>query len=157
MTEFVLDREVFPRLKLRPGIGYAIATFTRWIMIIVGTVLALAALGIDMTKVTLIAGALGVGIGFGLQNVVNNFVSGLILIVERPGQRRRPDRDRAADRRDPAHRHPIVEREDDAWGRGHRAQLGPRLEGGDQLDALGPAAAVRHRCQRRLRFRSRSR
>jgi small-conductance mechanosensitive channel len=69
---------------LRPGTGYAIATFTRWIMIIVGAVLPLAALGMDMTKVTLIAGALGVGIGFGLQNVVNNLVSGLILIVERP-------------------------------------------------------------------------
>ncbi len=84
VTGFVLDREVFPRLKLRPGAGYAIATFTRWIMIIVGAALALAALGMDMTKVTLIAGALGVGIGFGLQNVVSNFVSGLILIVERP-------------------------------------------------------------------------
>jgi small-conductance mechanosensitive channel len=83
-TEFILDREVFPRLNLRPGAGYAIATFTRWLMIIVGVMLALAALGLDMTKVTLIAGALGVGIGFGLQNVVNNFVSGLILIVERP-------------------------------------------------------------------------
>lgn len=46
--------------------------------------LALAALGLDMTKVTLIAGTLGVGVGFGLQGVVNNFVSGLILIVERP-------------------------------------------------------------------------
>jgi potassium efflux system protein len=84
VTGFVLDREVFPRLKLRPGTGYAIATFTRWVMIIVGTVLALAALGIDMTKITLIAGALSVGIGFGLQNIVSNFVSGLILIVERP-------------------------------------------------------------------------
>jgi small-conductance mechanosensitive channel len=83
-SDFILDREVFPRLMLRPGAGYAIATFTRWLMIIVGLMLALAALGLDMTKVTLIAGALGVGIGFGLQNVVSNFVSGLILIVERP-------------------------------------------------------------------------
>ena len=59
-------------------------TFTRWSMLIVGAALTLAALGIDMAKVTLLAGALSVGIGFGLQNVVNNFVSGLILIVERP-------------------------------------------------------------------------
>jgi small-conductance mechanosensitive channel len=84
VTEFVLDREVFPRLRLRPGAGYAIATFTRWVILIAGTLLALAALGIDTTKLTLVAGALSVGIGFGLQHVVNNFVSGLILIIERP-------------------------------------------------------------------------
>jgi potassium-dependent mechanosensitive channel len=84
VIEFVLDREVFPRLKLRPGVGYAIATFTRWVILIVGTLLALAALGVDTTKLTLVAGALSVGIGFGLQHVVSNFVSGLILIIERP-------------------------------------------------------------------------
>ena len=84
VTGFVLDREVFPRLALRPGVGYAIATFTRWVILIAGTLLALAALGIDTTKLTLVAGALSVGIGFGLQHVVNNFASGLILIVERP-------------------------------------------------------------------------
>jgi small-conductance mechanosensitive channel len=84
VTGFILDREIVPRLQLRPGAGYAIITFTRWAIVITGGALALAALGIDMAKVTLIAGALSVGIGFGLQNVVNNFVSGLILIVERP-------------------------------------------------------------------------
>jgi small-conductance mechanosensitive channel len=73
VTEFVLDREVFPRLQLRPGVGYAIATFTRWVILIVGTLLALAALGIDTTKLTLVAGALSVGMGFGLKHVVNNF------------------------------------------------------------------------------------
>src|SRR5206468_11730826 len=73
-----------PRLQLKPGAGFAVVTFTRWAMIITGAALTLAALGIDMAKVTLLAGALSVGIGFGLQNVVNNFVSGLILIVERP-------------------------------------------------------------------------
>jgi potassium-dependent mechanosensitive channel len=81
---FMLDREIVPRLHLRPGAAYAIVTFTRWSMLIVGAVFALAALGIDMTKITLLAGALSVGIGFGLQHVINNFVSGLILIVERP-------------------------------------------------------------------------
>ena len=84
LTGFILDREIVPRLRLRPGAGYAMVTFTRWTIVIVGTVLTLAALGIDMAKVTLLASAVGVGIGFGLQNVVNNFVSGLILIVERP-------------------------------------------------------------------------
>ena len=84
MAGFILDREIVPRLRLRSGAGYAIVTFTRWTMILIGAALTLAALGIDMAKVTLLAGALSVGIGFGLQNVVNNFVSGLILIVERP-------------------------------------------------------------------------
>ncbi len=81
---FILDREIVPLLQLRPGAGYAAVTFTRWVIVIAGAVLTLAALGVDPAKVTLVAGALSVGIGFGLQNVVNNFVSGLILIVERP-------------------------------------------------------------------------
>ena len=84
LTGFLLDREVVPRLGLRPGAGFAMVTFTRWAIVIIGAALTLAALGIDMAKVTLLASAVGVGIGFGLQNVVNNFVSGLILIVERP-------------------------------------------------------------------------
>ncbi len=84
LTGFILDREIVPRLNLRPGAGYAVVTFTRWVIVVVGAALTLAALGIDMGKVTLLAGALSVGIGFGLQNVINNFVSGLILMVERP-------------------------------------------------------------------------
>ncbi|HRI17949.1 MAG TPA: mechanosensitive ion channel, partial [Burkholderiaceae bacterium] len=84
VVHFVLDREVFPRLQLRAGAGYAISTFARWLIFIAGGVLTLAALGVDPTRITLLAGAVGVGVGFGLQSVVNNFVSGLILIVERP-------------------------------------------------------------------------
>ncbi len=81
---FLLSREVIPRLKIGPGAAYAVIKFTRWSLLIFGAVLTLAALGIDMAKITLLAGALSVGIGFGLQNVINNFVSGLILIIERP-------------------------------------------------------------------------
>ncbi len=84
VTEFVLNREIVPRLRMSAGAGYALATLTRWAIVIVGVALTFDALNIDLMKVTLLAGALGVGIGFGLQTIVNNFVSGLILIVERP-------------------------------------------------------------------------
>jgi small-conductance mechanosensitive channel len=53
-------------------------------ILIVGFFVALGALGIDLTKVTILAGAFSVGVGFGLQNIINNFVSGLILLFERP-------------------------------------------------------------------------
>ncbi|HSO05736.1 MAG TPA: mechanosensitive ion channel domain-containing protein, partial [Pelomicrobium sp.] len=80
----VLEVEILPRLRLKSGVPFAISTIVRYLLVTAGLFLAMAAMGIDLTKVTLLAGALGVGIGFGLQSVVNNFVSGLILLVERP-------------------------------------------------------------------------
>jgi small-conductance mechanosensitive channel len=77
---------VFPRTRLAQGVPYAISSLLRYTMIFLGFMLALAAAGIELGKLTVIAGGLGVGIGFGLQNVVNNFVSGLILLFERPVQ-----------------------------------------------------------------------
>jgi potassium-dependent mechanosensitive channel len=71
-------------LKLARGIPYAISTILHYLVLLLGFFIALGALGIDLTKVTLLAGAFTVGIGFGLQNVINNFVSGLILLFERP-------------------------------------------------------------------------
>jgi potassium efflux system protein len=84
LVRFVLDHEVLPRLNLRTGVPIAISTIVGYLLVVTGFVLALAALGIDLTKVTLLAGALGVGVGLGLQSVVNNFASGLILMLERP-------------------------------------------------------------------------
>jgi potassium-dependent mechanosensitive channel len=55
-----------------------------YVILLLGFFIALGALGIDLTKVTILAGAFTVGIGFGLQNVINNFVSGLIPLFERP-------------------------------------------------------------------------
>jgi potassium-dependent mechanosensitive channel len=83
-VRFVLDWEILPRLNLRAGVPVAVSTIVGYVLVIVGAVLAMAALGIDLTKLTLVAGALGIGVGLGLQNVVNNFASGLILMLERP-------------------------------------------------------------------------
>jgi len=81
---FVLREDIYPHTRLSRGMSYAISSLLNYVIIALGFVLALGALGLDLTRVTVLAGALGVGIGFGLQSVVNNFVSGLILLFERP-------------------------------------------------------------------------
>ena len=71
-------------VKLPKGVPAAISLVIRYFVIAFGIVLALSSLGIDLSKFNLMAGALGLGIGFGLQTVISNFVSGLILVFERP-------------------------------------------------------------------------
>lgn len=66
------------------GVRIAVGTILRYIIVLIGLFVILQTLGIDLSSVTILAGALGVGIGFGLQNVTNNFVSGLIILFERP-------------------------------------------------------------------------
>jgi len=83
-SRFVLEAEILPRLRPSPGVGYMVSALLRYGVGLLGFLLIVSALGIDITKITVIVGALGIGIGFGLQNVVNNFVSGLILLFERP-------------------------------------------------------------------------
>ncbi len=84
LVRFILEEEVFSRVRLDRGLPYAISMMVHYIILLSGMVIALAAIGVDMTKFTIVAGALTVGIGFGLQNIVNNFVSGLIVLFERP-------------------------------------------------------------------------
>lgn len=84
LIRFILEEDVYPRVDLAGGIPYAISTMLHYVILVVGFVMAIAALGFDLTKFTILAGAFGVGLGFGLQNIVNNFVSGLILLFERP-------------------------------------------------------------------------
>jgi small-conductance mechanosensitive channel len=81
---FVLQEDVYPRTGMSRGISYAVSSLLNYIVLTLGFVLALGAVGFDLTKVTILAGAFGVGLGFGLQSIVNNFVSGLILLFERP-------------------------------------------------------------------------
>jgi potassium-dependent mechanosensitive channel len=81
---FLLEEDIYQRFHLARGLPYAISTVLNYLILLIGFFLALAALGVDMTRFTILAGAFSVGIGFGLQNVINNFVSGLILLFERP-------------------------------------------------------------------------
>jgi small-conductance mechanosensitive channel len=84
LLRFVLEEDIYPRVALGRGVPYAISSLLHYVILLGGFFLAISALGVDLTRVTILAGALGVGIGFGLQNVVNNFVSGLIMLFERP-------------------------------------------------------------------------
>jgi small-conductance mechanosensitive channel len=80
----ILVEEVFPRRGVERGVQISMGHLIHYAILLVGFLLALATLGLNFTNITIIGGALGVGIGFGLQNIVNNFVSGLILLFERP-------------------------------------------------------------------------
>ena len=70
--------------RLPKGIPSAISLVLRYSILVFGVILALSYLNVDLSKFNLMAGALGLGIGFGLQTVISNFVSGLILVFERP-------------------------------------------------------------------------
>ena len=83
---FALEEDVYPRIGLTHGLTYALSSLLTYGLFALGFLAGLAVLGLDVTKLTVLAGAFGVGIGFGLQSVVNNFVSGLILLFERPIQ-----------------------------------------------------------------------
>lgn len=80
----VLVDEVLVRRRVEFGVRLSIARLVHYVVILLGFLIAISALGFEVTKITIVLSALGVGIGFGLQGVVNNFVSGLILLFERP-------------------------------------------------------------------------
>lgn len=80
----ILQEEVFPRMPIRRGLPGTIIMLLRISLISIGFLLAAAAAGIKLDSLAIILGAFSVGIGFGLQNIFNNLVSGLILAFERP-------------------------------------------------------------------------
>lgn len=80
----VLVNRVLGRTSLDIGAQQAIGTILRYIVVTVGFLVILQTFGIDLTTLNVLAGAIGIGVGFGLQNVANNFISGLIILFERP-------------------------------------------------------------------------
>lgn len=79
-----LEEDWLPLSQLDPGVRVSVATLFGYVTFIFATMVGLSVAGLDLSKLAIVAGALSVGIGFGLQNIINNFVSGLILLFERP-------------------------------------------------------------------------
>ncbi|MBT8333997.1 MAG: mechanosensitive ion channel [Deltaproteobacteria bacterium] len=79
-----LCQEVLPRYNVDPGVQISIARLVHYAILTIGFFILLRVLGFGLSQITILGGALGIGIGFGLQAIVNNFVSGLILLFERP-------------------------------------------------------------------------
>jgi small-conductance mechanosensitive channel len=84
MIQKLLMDKVLAKQGVETGVRVSIARLVHYVLIFIGFLVALFALGFEFTKLTIMLSALGVGIGFGLQSIVNNFVSGLILLFERP-------------------------------------------------------------------------
>lgn len=80
----VLVNRILGRTSLDIGARQAIGTILRYIVVTVGFLVILQTFGIDLTTLNVLAGAIGIGVGFGLQNIANNFISGLIILMERP-------------------------------------------------------------------------
>ena len=83
LRRILVDR-VLSRTHLEPALRFAIGKISGYIFISLGFVLALNNAGLDISSLTVLAGAVGIGLGFGLQNIINNFFSGLIILAERP-------------------------------------------------------------------------
>ena len=79
-----VGRRALPKFRIEQGAAAAIQTIVYYLLLTIAVMLAVNTAGVPMTVFTIFGGALALGIGFGSQNIVNNFISGLILLIERP-------------------------------------------------------------------------
>jgi small-conductance mechanosensitive channel len=80
----IIKNRLFPKYKLDQGIQLAILKVLHYLMVGLGIIVAVQFIGLNLTSLAVVFGLLSVGIGFGLQHVVSNFISGLIILFERP-------------------------------------------------------------------------
>ena len=83
MRKFLVTR-ILVHSSLDAGARQAVGAITRYLFLVVGLLIILQAVGINLTTLNVIAGAVSIGVGFGLQNIASNFISGLIILFERP-------------------------------------------------------------------------
>ena len=79
-----LVEEALAKTRMDLGVRQATGSIVRYLLLVIGLVVILQTAGIDLTALNVLAGAVGIGLGFGLQNIVSNFISGLIILFERP-------------------------------------------------------------------------
>lgn len=84
ITRVLLRRRVFKRYEIDPGLEYALLRVTHYLILVIGVYIGLKTINIPLGALVGLLAVLGVGIGFGLQNISSNFISGLILLFERP-------------------------------------------------------------------------
>lgn len=80
----LLVKKILTRYNMNIGVRQSVGTIVRYSILFLGLFIIIQSTGIDLSTLGLLAGALGVGIGFGLQNITNNFISGIIIMFERP-------------------------------------------------------------------------
>lgn len=80
----LLELALLQHLSLTPGTGYAITTITKYLLMLIGGLMGFSMIGIEWSKLQWLVAALGVGLGFGLQEIFANFISGLIILFEKP-------------------------------------------------------------------------
>ncbi len=80
----IISHRLLARSRIELGVRIAVGTIVKYLTLVIGFVIILQTAGINLSSITILLGALGVGIGFGLQNITNNFVSGIIILFERP-------------------------------------------------------------------------
>ena len=80
----LLIRRFLSKTRLQPSLQFGLSRIIGYMLIAIGFYVAFQAVGLDLSSLAIVAASVGVGVGFGLQNIINNFVSGIIILAERP-------------------------------------------------------------------------